>query len=70
MQQSDVTIKQYNSGKFAGKYAAFFNTDKAKKVLTSFGNDNGVIAGIQSNLPKVEAFCERNQLHYEYLIIN
>ena len=70
MQQSDVLIKQYNTGHHSGKYAAFFNTDKAKKVLSSFGNTDGVIAGPQINIPKVEAFCTRNQLHYEFLILN
>ena len=38
MQQSDVLIKQYNTGNHAGKYA-----DKAKKVLSSFGNNDGII---------------------------
>ena len=71
--QSDITIKEYNSGKLAGKIALFFNTDKAKQVYNKMLIDSLYCLAYEKTdtvMDKAENFCTSHQLHYEICIVN
>lgn len=71
MPRIDVTIQQFNTGAHAGKYAAHFTSERAKEVIDRLCQvENYIIAGVQTNIPKVERFCTAHHLNYELIILN
>ena len=71
--QSDITVKEYNSGKLSGKVALFFNTDKAKQVYKTMLIDSQYILAYANSptlMDKIDSFCSNHKLHYEIVSIN
>lgn len=70
----DAILKTYNGGNLDGKIAIFLISEKSKKLVpetvTKDEKGNKVIAGEKLNKQKYIDFLNRNQLHYEEIVIN
>jgi hypothetical protein len=62
---TDVTIKIYERGKFAGYLAMFFESEKAKTIAKKIEAKDNIIVSKKENLPRAEKICNDNRLHFE-----
>lgn len=70
--QLDCTLKIYNRGKLAGKFAIFFNTDKAKKIAKALNLKNDILAAetTETRLTNARALLNRNKLYYDEIEVH
>ena len=72
MAPTDATIKIYNRGNLAGKFAIFFTSEKAMKIAKGTGIKDNIFAASNTdiNLKKAELFLERQRLRYDTVILS